>query len=97
MCGFSAADPLPLTYPHILGFPLAARLMADPAFPLPLLGLVHTSIDIVQHAPLHAGDQPLFHRRVVRERAVTIDVILADIEQDADARIERRAQVDLIR
>ncbi len=58
VCGFSAADPLPLTYPHILGFPLAARLMADPAFPLPLLGLVHTSIDIVQHAPLHAGDQP---------------------------------------
>ncbi|MCM2420928.1 MaoC family dehydratase [Streptomyces sp. RKAG293] len=49
---------VPLTYPHILGFPLAAQLMADRAFPLPLLGLVHTSIEITQVRALRATDRP---------------------------------------
>ena len=56
VCGFPATGPLPVTYPHILGFPLAARLMGNRAFPLPLLGLVHTAIDIEQRAPLHPDD-----------------------------------------
>ncbi|MEV6013766.1 MaoC/PaaZ C-terminal domain-containing protein [Streptomyces sp. NPDC051976] len=58
VCGHPAAGPLPLTYPHILGFPLTARIMAARTFPLPLLGLVHTSIDIVAHHRLTAGDRP---------------------------------------
>lgn len=50
VCGFPAgADTLPVTYPHILGFPLAMRLMSARDFPLPLLGLVHTSIGITRH------------------------------------------------
>ncbi|MFF3639547.1 MaoC family dehydratase [Streptomyces sp. NPDC002564] len=63
ICGFPTDDdtgtgtrtggPLPLTYPHVLAFPLAMRLMAAPAFPLPLLGLVHTSIELTRHHPLH--------------------------------------------
>ncbi|MEU8953787.1 MaoC/PaaZ C-terminal domain-containing protein [Streptomyces sp. NPDC048518] len=52
LCGFGAGDALPLTYPHVLAFPLALRLMAARDFPLPLLGLVHTSIEITQHRPL---------------------------------------------
>ncbi|MCM2578339.1 MaoC/PaaZ C-terminal domain-containing protein [Streptomyces meridianus] len=56
VCGYPRTDPLPITYPHILGFPAAARLMGDRTFPLPLLGLVHTSIEITQWAPLHAED-----------------------------------------
>lgn len=52
ICGFGAIDPLPPTYPHILGFPLAARLMSARGFPLPLLGLVHTGIEITQYEPL---------------------------------------------
>ncbi|MGW7043688.1 MaoC/PaaZ C-terminal domain-containing protein [Streptomyces avermitilis] len=48
-CGFpTGADALPLTYPHVLGFPLAMRIMASRAFPLPLLGLVHTSIEVTR-------------------------------------------------
>ncbi|MEU6845215.1 MaoC/PaaZ C-terminal domain-containing protein [Streptomyces sp. NPDC046716] len=43
---------LPVTYPHVLGFPLAMGLMSTRAFPLPLLGLVHTSIDITQQRDL---------------------------------------------
>ncbi|MFJ9414868.1 MaoC family dehydratase [Streptomyces sp. NPDC101227] len=57
ICGFPAAGPLPLTYPHILGFPLAARLMSARAFPLPLLGLVHTTLEIEQYAALDIGDR----------------------------------------
>ncbi|MGW7608251.1 MaoC family dehydratase [Streptomyces sp. NPDC054766] len=50
VCGFATgADALPVTYPHVLAFPLAMRIMAGRAFPLPLLGLVHTSIEITQH------------------------------------------------
>src|SRR5581483_7769109 len=55
VCGFPTDHgDLPVTYPHVLGFPLAMRLMTDRAFPLPLLGLVHTSIRITRHAPLPA-------------------------------------------
>ncbi|WP_326786216.1 MaoC/PaaZ C-terminal domain-containing protein [Streptomyces sp. NBC_00151] len=47
VCGFpTGADALPVTYPHVLAFPLAMRILAGRAFPLPLLGLVHTSIEI---------------------------------------------------
>ncbi|MFJ7076274.1 MaoC family dehydratase [Streptomyces sp. NPDC098781] len=55
VCGFpTGADALPVTYPHVLGFPLAMRLMSGRDFPLPLLGLVHTSITITQHRALAA-------------------------------------------
>ncbi|WJV46944.1 MaoC/PaaZ C-terminal domain-containing protein [Streptomyces flavofungini] len=51
--GPAGGDPLPPTYPHVLAFPQTMRLMAARDFPLPLLGLVHTSVEIVQHrAPL---------------------------------------------
>ncbi|MFH9423220.1 MaoC family dehydratase [Streptomyces sp. NPDC017529] len=56
VCGFQATEPLPVTYPHILGFPLAARLMSAREFPLPMLGLVHTGIEITQYVPLHPAD-----------------------------------------
>jgi hypothetical protein len=53
VCGFpTGVDALPLTYPHVLAFPLAMRIMASRAFPLPLLGLVHTSVEITQREAL---------------------------------------------
>lgn len=62
VCGFPATgpgEPLPLTYPHVLAFPLAMRVMADRRFPLPLLGLVHTGIDIARPGrALLPGDRP---------------------------------------
>ncbi|MCT9141951.1 MaoC family dehydratase [Streptomyces violarus] len=55
VCGFpTGEDALPLTYPHVLGFPLAMRLMSDRDFPLPLLGLVHTSITVTRHRGMPA-------------------------------------------
>ncbi|MEU4096994.1 MaoC/PaaZ C-terminal domain-containing protein [Streptomyces sp. NPDC026673] len=92
VCGFRRSDRLPLTYPHILGFPLAARLMADRRFPLPLLGLVHTSIEIVQRRPIPPGERPGItvraeglrpHRRgveavIVTEALIDGEVVWAD-------------------
>ncbi|NUV62142.1 MaoC/PaaZ C-terminal domain-containing protein [Streptomyces sp. CAI-85] len=53
ICGFApGGDGLPPTYPHVLGFPSAMALMSRRAFPLPLLGLVHTSIGITRHRTL---------------------------------------------
>ncbi len=46
ICDFPATGPLPLTYPHVLAFPLAMRLMTGRGFPLPVVGLVHTWIEI---------------------------------------------------
>ncbi|MZD10028.1 hypothetical protein GTW43_33845 [Streptomyces sp. SID5785] len=57
VCAFpTGPSELPVTYPHVLGFPLSMSLMAERAFPLPLLGLVHTSIEITQHRPLAPAD-----------------------------------------
>ncbi|GGX03065.1 MaoC/PaaZ C-terminal domain-containing protein [Streptomyces chryseus] len=58
ICGFPCTDPLPLTYPHVLGFPLALRVMTRRAFPLPLTGLVHTGISITRHRALRPDDRP---------------------------------------
>jgi acyl dehydratase len=52
VCGFPLRDQLPITYPHILAFPLHLRLMTDPAFPFPALGLVHIENMIRQHRPI---------------------------------------------
>jgi acyl dehydratase len=55
VCGFpTGEDALPVTYPHVLGFPLAMRLMSGRDFPLPLLGLVHTSITLTRHRAVPA-------------------------------------------
>ncbi|MBM7441517.1 MaoC/PaaZ C-terminal domain-containing protein [Streptomyces sp. HB132] len=57
VCGFAESGPLPLTYPHVLGFPAAMRLMTAHDFPLPVLGLVHTWIEITGHRALHPTDE----------------------------------------
>ncbi|MBQ1094995.1 hypothetical protein KBY55_02485 [Streptomyces sp. b94] len=54
-CGFpTGADALPVTYPQVLAFPMAMRLMSGRDFPLPLPGLVHTSIAITRRAAMPA-------------------------------------------
>lgn len=57
VCGFAESGTLPLTYPHVLGFPSAMRLMTGRDFPLPVLGLVHTWIEITGHRALHPTDE----------------------------------------
>ncbi len=52
VCGFGLRDALPLTYPHVLGFPLQMKLMSGSGFPFPLPGLVHIANRITQSRPL---------------------------------------------
>ncbi len=58
VCHFRPAPHLPITYPHILAAPLHMAMLTSAAFPLRLVGLVHTSHLIVQHRAL-ARDEPL--------------------------------------
>ena len=56
VCGFPDKDTVPLTYPHILGFPLHLRVMTDPAFPFPAIGGVHLTNTITTHRPIAVGE-----------------------------------------
>lgn len=55
LCGFTLGSALPLTYPHLLGFPLQMALLADRRFPFPATGLVHVANAVTQHVPLPVG------------------------------------------
>lgn len=50
--GFSAGPALPVTYPHILAFPLHLDLMSDPSFPYKPMGIVHLANTITQLKPI---------------------------------------------
>ena len=52
VCGFRNGPTLPITYPHMLAFPLHMELMTASAFPFALLGLVHVRNNIIQHRPI---------------------------------------------
>jgi acyl dehydratase len=56
VCGFSLRDELPVTYPHILAFPLHLALMTDGRFPFGAVGLVHVRNSITQHRPLRSSE-----------------------------------------
>jgi hypothetical protein len=84
VCGFSRDDVLPPTYPHIVAFPLAVRIMAERAFPFPLLGLVHIGNEIVQHRPIGA-EEPLTVR--VRAQALEPHDRGTQFEMAAEARV----------
>jgi acyl dehydratase len=62
VCGFTLREHLPITYPHVLAFPLHMALMADGSFPFGAVGLVHIENEILQRRPI-AVEQPL-HIRV---------------------------------
>ncbi len=56
VCGFASHHHVPVTWPHILAFPLHLKLLTDDRFPLPLLGLVHLRNTITQHRPIGHGE-----------------------------------------
>ncbi|MEV7231487.1 MULTISPECIES: MaoC/PaaZ C-terminal domain-containing protein [Polymorphospora] len=56
VCGFRLTDTLPATYPHVLAFPLAMRLMSAPDFPFPLVGLVHVANRVTVERPVDANE-----------------------------------------
>jgi acyl dehydratase len=57
VCGFDRMDRLPATYPHVLAFPLAMRIMTERSFPFSLLGAVHIGNEITQHRPVSPDER----------------------------------------
>ncbi|MCW2758100.1 MAG: dehydratase [Nocardioidaceae bacterium] len=57
VCGFPARQHLPLTYPHMLAFPLQMGVMTDRSFPYPAIGTVHLANTITQHRPITAAER----------------------------------------
>ncbi|WP_143193991.1 MaoC/PaaZ C-terminal domain-containing protein [Micromonospora sp. CB01531] len=80
VCGFRLTDRLPATYVHVLGFPLALRLMTAAEFPIPLTGVVHVANRITVHRPIGAGETLDFHTYAENlrphERGRQLDVVL---------------------
>ena len=56
VCGFASDSLMPLTWPHVLAFPLHLALLTAPAFPVRLLGLVHIANRITRHQDIAAGE-----------------------------------------
>lgn len=56
VCGFPVSDTVPLTWPHMLAFPLQLALISSGDFPLTAIGLVHITNRIVSHRPIGAGE-----------------------------------------
>ncbi|MBY6031636.1 hypothetical protein KUV59_00475 [Marinobacter daepoensis] len=79
LCGFRHGATLPITWPHILAFPLHLKLLTEPAFPLPLLGLVHLRNTITQHRPLGTGENLDLHVTLANqqstERGLEFDLV----------------------
>ncbi len=57
VCGFRLRSAVPVTQPHLLGFPLGVWLMTRHDFPFSLLGLVHVANRIDAHDHVHVGDE----------------------------------------
>ena len=87
VCGFPLTDALPVTYPHLLTFPLQVSLMSDRSFPLPLPGLVHLRNQIEQRRPIgvaEALDLEVWAERFARHRSgATVDLCAA-VSADGD-------------
>lgn len=58
VCGFTRSASLPVTYPHVLAFPLHMTVLTHKQFPLKLLGLIHMRNAITQHRAIGV-DEPL--------------------------------------
>lgn len=56
VCGWPPDAGVPLTYPHVLAFPLAMSLMTQRGFPFSAVGLVHLANRIDQLSPLRMGE-----------------------------------------
>lgn len=79
---------LPSVLVHVLGFPVQVALMAEPEFPLPLMGLVHLSNTVEHRRPIRA-EQPLWIRARAENlrahrRGAQVDVITEVLGDDAD-------------
>ena len=85
VCGHRVTDVLPPTYLHVLAFPLSVALMTEPAFPFPLVGMVHVANTIRLSRAVRADETVSFTVRAAQLRphaAGTQFDLLADATVD---------------
>ena len=56
VCGFPVKDTAPVTFPHVLAFPLHMAVLSSPEFPFPAIGMVHLHNVITQYRPVAVGE-----------------------------------------
>jgi acyl dehydratase len=56
LCGFDLGAHPPVTWPHLLGFPLQTAVMSRRDFPVPMVGLVHVENRITWTRPFEYGE-----------------------------------------
>lgn len=56
-CGFKSGHHLPITFPHVLAFPLHMELMVADDFPFPVIGLVHVRNQIKQYRAIENAEE----------------------------------------
>src|SRR6478672_11302610 len=56
VCGFPVKDTAPVTFPHVLAFPMHMAVLSSPEFPFPAIGMVHLHNTITQHRPVAVGE-----------------------------------------
>jgi acyl dehydratase len=88
VCGFPVKDTVPLTYPHLLAFPLHLAILTDPSFPFPAVGAVHLTNSITGHRPVAVGETVTVTTRAAEVRphhkGRTVDILTS---VDAGGRI----------
>lgn len=52
LCRFTVGSAVPVTFPHLIAFPLQVAVMGQPDFPLPLVGAVHVANVITSLRPI---------------------------------------------
>lgn len=75
VCGFEPSQHLPLTYLHMLSFPLQMEIMTDGSFPYPAIGTVHLANRIHRHRPTTSAE------------AVDVTVRAANLRPHAKGRV----------
>jgi acyl dehydratase len=87
VCRFWPRDVLPPTYPHVVAFPLARRLITARDFPLRPLSLVHIANRIDQHRLVRVVERLSLRVRAERLRAdengMRFDIV-ADVAVDGE-------------
>ena len=68
LTGLSAADGVPILYPHVFGFPLHMALLTRRAFPLPIWRALQTRNHLLRHRPFTAEEPLDLETRVAAER-----------------------------
>jgi acyl dehydratase len=87
VCHLPLSDLLPVTYPHMLTFPLQMALMTDREFPLALPGLVHARNRIEALRPIRSDeklDLEVWAERFATHRSGASVELRATVSADGD-------------